>query len=94
MSNTINKNASIPSLNPHFRLQYEKAQECFVLLFPEGMIKLNGSAGEIMNMVDGQRTHEDIIAELQAKYPEAGELGEQVMEFLAIAQEKQWVQYE
>lgn len=87
-------NDSIPSLNSHFRLQYEKAQECFVLLFPEGMIKLNGSAGEIMNMVDGKRSHNDIINDLQAKYPEAGELGEQVLEFLIIAQEKQWILYE
>ena len=32
---------SIPQLNKHFRLQWEEAQDCYVLLYPEGMVKLN-----------------------------------------------------
>ena len=27
----------------HHRFQWEKAQDCYVILFPEGMVKLNGS---------------------------------------------------
>lgn len=28
----------------HHRFQWEKAQDCYVILFPEGMVKLNGDA--------------------------------------------------
>ena len=31
-----------------FRLQFEPVQDCWVLLYPEGMIKLNASAAEIL----------------------------------------------
>jgi pyrroloquinoline quinone biosynthesis protein D len=29
----------------HYRFQWEPAQNAFVLLYPEGMVKLGGSAG-------------------------------------------------
>ena len=29
--------SNTPSMNPLFRLQYEKVQDGYVLLFPEGM---------------------------------------------------------
>ena len=32
----------------HHRFQWEKAQDCYVILFPEGMVKLNGSAGDCL----------------------------------------------
>ena len=38
-----------------FRLQFEPAQGCHVLLYPEGMIKLNDSASEILQQVDGKQ---------------------------------------
>ena len=38
-----------------FRLQWEPAQKAHVLLYPEGMVKLNGSAGEILKRCDGER---------------------------------------
>jgi len=37
---------SVPAINPLFRLQFEKAQDSWVLLYPEGMVKLNQSAFE------------------------------------------------
>ena len=36
----------------HHRFQWEEAQGCFVILFPEGMVKLNGGAGEVLNQTD------------------------------------------
>jgi pyrroloquinoline quinone biosynthesis protein D len=47
---------SKPRVGPGFRLQWEPAQECHVLLYPEGMVRLNGSAGEIMKRCDGERS--------------------------------------
>jgi pyrroloquinoline quinone biosynthesis protein D len=37
-------------LKPIFRLQWEPAQNAHVLLYPEGMVKLNQSAGEILKL--------------------------------------------
>ena len=49
-----------PRVGAGFRLQWEPMQDCHVLLYPEGMVKLNGSAGEIMKRCDGQRTLAEI----------------------------------
>jgi len=80
-----------PSLNAMFRLQWEKAQNCFVLLFPEGMVKLNGSAGEIMQLIDGEKTVQQITETLQNKFPEGGDLSNDVNEFITTAIEKKWL---
>ena len=45
-----------PALAHGMRLQWEPAQDAHVLLYPEGMVKLNGSAGAIMSRCDGERT--------------------------------------
>ena len=74
-----------------FRFQWEKAQDCFVLLFPEGMVKLNGSAGEIMQLIDGKKTVQQITEALHNKFPEAGNLSTDVNEFIITAIEKKWL---
>ena len=82
-----------PQLNAMFRFQWEEAQNCHVLLYPEGMIKLNGSAGAILSEVNGEQDCAAIIQALETRFPEAGELGPDVLEFLAIAHEQNWVRY-
>ena len=57
-----------------FRFQWEPAQQCHVLLYPEGMVKLNDSAGAILNEVDGQRSVADVVSVLEQKFPDAGAL--------------------
>ena len=44
-----------PAIARGMRLQWEAAQEAHVLLYPEGMVKLNGSAGAILSRCDGVR---------------------------------------
>ena len=44
---------STPALSAMYRLQWEEVQQAWVLLYPEGMVKLNGSAGEIIKRLDG-----------------------------------------
>ncbi|MDO6506176.1 pyrroloquinoline quinone biosynthesis peptide chaperone PqqD [Colwellia sp. 4_MG-2023] len=83
-----------PSLNRMFRFQWEKAQDCFVLLFPEGMVKLNGGAGEIMQLIDGQKNVQEIIDVLHAKFPDAGNLATDVNEFITTAIEKKWLYHD
>jgi pyrroloquinoline quinone biosynthesis protein D len=73
-----------------FRLQWEPAQQCHVLLYPEGMVQLQGSAGEIMKRVDGTRSVDGIIADLQAAFPGV-DLRADVVEFLEVAHGKGWI---
>jgi len=73
-----------------YKLQWEKAQDAWVLLYPEGLIKLTGSAGEILQRVDGQRTATDIISSLQAAFPGA-DLQQDVTDFLEHAHDKGWI---
>ncbi len=75
----------------HHRFQWEEAQNCYVILFPEGMVKLNGGAGEVLNMVDGKRTVTDIMTELKAKFPDALDLEQDIIGMLELAIEKAWL---
>ena len=58
-------NAERPALNKLFRLQWEPAQDAHVLLYPEGMVKLNQSAAEILKRCDGTRDMNALIADLE-----------------------------
>ncbi|WP_286238430.1 pyrroloquinoline quinone biosynthesis peptide chaperone PqqD [Neptuniibacter halophilus] len=89
-NNTLSA-ASVPRMNPMFRFQWEKAQNCYVLLYPEGMIQLNGPAGEILALVDGEQSVADITAALQAKFPEAGDISADIADFLRDAHEQHWI---
>lgn len=82
--------ASRPAVDRRFRLQWEPAQEAHVLLYPEGMIKLNGSAGEILKRCDGVATVADITASLEQAFS-AVDLMNDVLAFLAMAADKRWV---
>ena len=79
-----------PNVVPHYRLQWEEVQKAWVLLYPEGMVKLNGSAGEIMHRLDGAKTVQAVIDELENQFDATG-LTPDVLDFLAIAQRQGWV---
>jgi pyrroloquinoline quinone biosynthesis protein D len=75
----------------HHRFQWEEAQNCFVILFPEGMVKLNGGAGEVLNLVDGKRAVSDIVTELKAKFSDVPDLDKDIVGMLELAIEKAWL---
>lgn len=81
---------AIISLAKSVRFQYEPAQKAHVLLYPEGMITLNGSAAEILGCCDGQQSVADIIATLTTRFP-GQELSAHVHEFLEIAHGRGWI---
>ncbi len=81
---------SVPSVAKPFRFQWEEAQECFVLLYPEGMVKLNPAAGEILKRCDGERTVGDIISELEEQFA-VPDLADDVLEFFVEADGKGWI---
>ena len=78
-------------MSPNRKFQFEKAQDCYVLLYPEGMVKLNPSAGEILSRVNGESTLGEIIAALEAQFPEAEGLADDVLAFMREAEAKNWL---
>ena len=85
--------ATVARVGHGFRLQWEPAQSCFVLLYPEGMVKLNQSAGEIMQRCDGRRDVAAIVADLESAFSAAG-LEADVLAFLALAHRQRWLDWE
>ena len=81
---------SVVQIAPPFRLQWEAAQGAYVLLYPEGMVRLNPSAGEILRRCDGARDIAAIVRELQQAFPEV-DLAQDVNEFMEVAYERRWI---
>ena len=80
----------VPRIGRGFRLQWEEAQGNHVLLYPEGMVKLNRSAGEILTRCDGQADLAGITQQLEAAFSASG-LRPEVEKFLEIAVTNRWV---
>lgn len=78
-------------LNPQYRLQWEEAQECYVLLYPEGLVRLSGSASEILKLCREPVTESKLIETLQQRFPEADSLPDDVREFVAHARQQSWL---
>jgi pyrroloquinoline quinone biosynthesis protein D len=84
---------TVPGIGAGFRLQWEPVQNCHVLLYPEGMVKLNTSAGEIMKRCDGQRDVAAIAAELEEAFSANGLQGD-VMAFVDMAAKQNWLTWD
>ncbi|WP_213989679.1 pyrroloquinoline quinone biosynthesis peptide chaperone PqqD [Sodalis sp. dw_96] len=80
-----------PMFRRGFRLQWEEKQNSHVILYPEGMAKLNDSAAAILQLVDGKRTLGEIIADLCARFPQASELDDDVSQFFIQAYQQKWI---
>ena len=80
-----------PTWRQGYRYQYEPAQKGHVLLYPEGMIKLNESAALIGGLIDGERDVAAIIGELDKQFPGVPELGDDVEQFMEVARAEHWI---
>lgn len=81
---------SMPRLDKLYRLQWEEAQMAWVLLYPEGMVKLNDSAAAILQRCDGAHTVDMMVDELQQAFGVEGIAGE-VETFVKHACERGWL---
>ena len=79
-----------PKLSKLFRLQWEEVQQNYDLLYPEGMVKLNQSAAEILKLCDGQRDVTTIINTLEQTFS-IQHLRADVEDFLREAAELGWI---
>ncbi|MEO5661248.1 MAG: pyrroloquinoline quinone biosynthesis peptide chaperone PqqD [Polaromonas sp.] len=81
---------SCPRLSRLYRLQYEPVQTAWVLLYPEGMVKLNDSAAEILRRCNGELTADAITAELEVLFNTQG-IGPQVIDILQEGVRRGWI---
>jgi pyrroloquinoline quinone biosynthesis protein D len=79
-----------PRVAKLFKLQWEEVQQAWVLLYPEGMVKLNASAGEIMSRLDGDTSIKALVATLEQQFDTTG-LQADVLDFLTLAKRQGWV---
>ena len=84
------KNETILEIDPTFRVQWEEVQNCHVVLYPEGMVKLSQSAGEIMKRINGEKSIVDIITDISITF-EGADVKEDVMKFLEAAHGNGWI---
>lgn len=82
--------SQIATVAKPYRLQFEDAQDSWVLLYPEGMVKLNGPAGEILKRCDGEKNIAAVIDELETTFEQKG-LEKDIIGFMEIALEKRWI---
>jgi pyrroloquinoline quinone biosynthesis protein D len=90
MENNI-QHSDVYAIALHHRFQWEEAQQSYVILFPEGMVKLHGGAGEVIKRVDGKATVGEIVADLKATFPDAVGIEEDIMGMFDLAVGKAWL---
>jgi pyrroloquinoline quinone biosynthesis protein D len=78
------------TFSPLHRLQWEEAQQKYVILYPEGLVELNVPAAEILKLCDGTRNLETIVEELEQKFETSG-IRDDVAGLLESALENGWI---
>ena len=76
-----------PRLATGARLQYDEVREEHLLLVPEGVVRLNATAAEVLELCDGERSLDDVVGALSARY-DGADLGEDVRGLVQAMAEK------
>jgi pyrroloquinoline quinone biosynthesis protein D len=75
-----------PRLVTGARLRYDEVREEHLLLIPEGAVRLNPTAAEVLELCDGERSLDDIVGTLSARY-DGADIRDDVVELVdAMAQ--------
>ena len=57
-----------PRLVTGGRLLFDEVREEHMLLVPEGLVRLNPSAAEVVELCDGERSLDQIVSALRTRY--------------------------
>ena len=80
-----------PTLSRQFRLQFEPAQDRWVLLYPEGMVQLNQSAAQVLRRCDGAHQVGDVVRELETVFETQG-IEPEIISLLEEAHHRGWIE--
>jgi pyrroloquinoline quinone biosynthesis protein D len=80
----------VVELNPNYHFRWEEPQQAHVLLYPEGIVKLNQTAAAILEACTGSPSVAAGTAELARRY-QRPDIGAEVIKFLEVAHAKGWI---
>ena len=80
-------------IRPPFLFRWEDSQQAHVLLYPEGIVKLNATAGDILKRCDGKTSVAELIEQLGRDYcaSDIDAIGKGVLNFLEVSHGKGWI---
>ena len=70
-----------PRLVTGARLRYDEVRQEHLLLIPEGAVRLNPTAAEVLELCDGERSLDDIVGAVAARY-EGADVRDDVVELV------------
>jgi pyrroloquinoline quinone biosynthesis protein D len=76
-----------PRLATGARLRYDEVREEHLLLVPEGAVRLNTTAAEVLSLCDGERSVDEIVGVLSSRY-DGADVGDDVRELVDGMAEK------
>ncbi len=79
-----------PALAPAVTLRHDRVRDADLLVLPERVVVLRGSAARILRLCDGNRALDAIVAELTRRFPGAP-VAEDVPAFLGRMRTEGWV---
>lgn len=93
MKDTGIHSQAVYEIRPPFMFRWEASQQAHVLLYPEGIVKLNETGGQILELCDGQNSVETVIEKLAEKYcaTDRTAVRSGVMNFLEVSHGKGWI---
>jgi pyrroloquinoline quinone biosynthesis protein D len=80
-------------INPTFIFRWEQSQDAHVLLYPEGVVKLNQTGAIILEHCTGDKTVEQLINIIAKKYDGSAreQVAKGVINFLEVSNGKGWI---
>ena len=79
-------------ISDDYSLQWDQTKGYNMLVYADGVVKLNKSANKILVRCNGENTATDIVKELQDIFPEV-ELAEDVHAFLQESLQNGWIYF-
>ena len=90
MNETITVAAdNIVEINPMYLFRWEEPQKAHVLLYPEGVVKINETGAAILKLCNGSNSVTEVISELNNTY--TTDVTDGVYKFLEVAHAKGWI---
>lgn len=84
--------AVVPKWRRGYRFQFEPLQKQHVLLYPEGMIKLNDSAAAISALINGTDSVDQIVAQLKQQFGDLDAIEHDVVDYMRVAEQQHWIE--
>lgn len=79
-----------PALSPSVLLRRDRVRQADLLVLPERVVVLAGSAAEVLRLCDGRRDVATLVAELAGRHPGAP-VADEVPRFLARLRDAGWL---